>query len=64
MIRQLLLHRENWGETAVIEDGKSILYRDLAQKALAIRPYLPQKQAENMAIFLPNGSNYVAALFG
>lgn len=64
MIRHSLLNRKNWDEIAVIEDEKYYSYRDLTRKAMAIRRQLPQKQRENIAIFLPNGGNYIAAFFG
>ena len=63
-IRNSLLNRENWDKTAVIEDKKYVSYRNLAGKAIAIKRQLPQKQRENIAIFLPNSGNYIAALFG
>lgn len=64
MIRRSLLTRENWDKTAVIEGQKSYTYRDLAGKATAIERQLPEIHGENIAIFLPNSENYIAALFG
>lgn len=64
MIRRLPTDRENWGDVAIIEDGKAASYRDLARKALAIQRLLPRGRAENVAILLPNGGNYVAAFYG
>jgi len=64
MIRNSLLNRKNWDKTAVIDDKKHYSYRDLTQKAIAIGRQLPQKQRRNIAIFLPNSKNYIAALFG
>lgn len=64
MIRQLLLNPENKDKIAVIDGNKNILYRDLTQKALALNPYLPIGQMANIAIFLPNSSDYIATLFG
>lgn len=64
MIRKLLLNRENWDSVAVIEDGQSHSYRQLAGKALAIQKLLIRNAGENVAIFLPNGRDYISALFG
>ena len=64
MIRNSLLNRKNWDNTAVIDEKKYYSYRDLAQKSIAIQRRLPQKQRENIGIFLPNSGNYIAALFG
>jgi long-chain acyl-CoA synthetase len=64
VIRNLIINRENWDKIAVIEGEKDILYRDLAQKALTIQKMLSQKQKENIAILLPNGSDYIAAFYG
>lgn len=64
MIRNLLLNQENQEKIAIIDGDKKILYRDLAQKALALQQYLPQGSRAAISIFLPNGGDYIAALFG
>lgn len=64
MIRHSLINRKNWDKTAVIEDEDYLSYREIAEKAGVIGQRLPQKQRENIAIFLPNSANYIAALFG
>lgn len=64
MLRNLLLNRENWDETALIDDFKKISYRDLALKAIAVQKKLIANQRENIVIFLPNGGYYIEALFG
>lgn len=64
MIRRLLLNKENREKTAVIDGEKNILYRDLAEKACAIQQHLPPSKAVTIAIYLPNGADYIAALFG
>ncbi|MGL5513358.1 MAG: class I adenylate-forming enzyme family protein [Sporomusa sp.] len=57
------MNQENWEKAAVIKGADKILYRNIAQKARAIQKALPQGQAENIAIFLPNGADYIAAFF-
>lgn len=64
MIRKLLFNRENWEDIAVIDGTKNILYRDLAKRALAIQSHLPREQGLNIAIFLPNNSDFIMAFFG
>lgn len=64
MIRNLLFQREDWEKVAVIDKENNIRYRELAQKALAIRERLPRTGAANIGILLPNGGDYIAALFG
>ncbi|MFT9078364.1 class I adenylate-forming enzyme family protein [Ethanoligenens sp.] len=63
MIRRLLLNRENAEKTAVIDGEKTITYGELARKGLALQHYLPQGPA-NVAVFLPNGGDYISAVFG
>lgn len=64
MIRSLLIKRENWDNIAVIGSKENTSYRKLACKAAAIQYHLLQKPEDNIiAIFLPNGSNYISALF-
>ena len=62
MIRQLLLNRKNWDKTAIIDGDKHYTYRDLAKKAIAIQEQLIRPG--NVAIFLPSGTDYIAAFFG
>ncbi|MCL2337531.1 MAG: acyl--CoA ligase [Firmicutes bacterium] len=64
MIRRLLINQPNQEKIAVIENDREILYLDLLHKASALQPLLPQRQHENIAIFLPDGSDFVAAFWG
>lgn len=64
MIRDLLLHPENRKKIAVIEDAQRFSFEDLLAKAAVIQKRLPDQQQSNIAIFLPNGSDYIIALFG
>lgn len=64
MIRDLLINQTNLQKQAIIDGETSITYQDLVQKAMAIQACLPRSHWENAAIFLPDGSDYIAALFG
>jgi long-chain acyl-CoA synthetase len=64
MMRGLLLNKGNWGKTAIIEDGRETTYGSLAHKAFALGEKLQSLKRGNVAILLPNGGDYVAALFG
>lgn len=63
MIRQLLLTRQNRENIALINGEEKISFDDLLRKALAIRQCLPQEKGKAIPIFLPNDSDFVAALF-
>lgn len=63
MIRDLLLHQTNLQKTAVIDGDTGITFQDLIQKATAIEVCLPRDDWENAVIYLPDGSDYIAALF-
>lgn len=63
MIRNLLINRNNWDAPALL--GKvPFRYRELAHRALALTRLLPRGEREHVAILLPNGGDFVAALFG
>lgn len=64
MIRDLLLNQTNPQKTAVIDGKTSVTFQDLMQKAIAIEAHLPRGYWETAAIYLPDGSDYIAALFG
>ena len=64
MIRDLLLNQKNLDGIAVIDGSKHYSYRDLAQRAYTIQKQLQEKQQGSIAVFLPNGKDYIAALFG
>ena len=64
MIRDLLTNRESPERIAVIENDREIPYLDLIQKALALQPLLQRRQQEKVAVFLPNGGDYIAAFWG
>lgn len=64
MIRNVLLNCDNWEKTALIEEERRISYEDLARKALALHSGIPYKGKGVTAIFLPNGADFIAALFG
>lgn len=63
MIRNLLIDRTNWSGAAILGET-SCTYRDLARQALAISEILAEKDDKNVAIFLPDGERFVAAMFG
>ncbi|HCD43527.1 MAG TPA: hypothetical protein DEQ64_07310 [Lachnoclostridium sp.] len=64
MIRDLLINQTNLQKQAIIEGETSITFQDLIKKAVAIQVCLPRNHWENAAIFLPDGIDYIAALFG
>ncbi|GLC80311.1 class I adenylate-forming enzyme family protein [Lacrimispora brassicae] len=64
MIRDLFLSPPPPKKMAVIDGETSITFQDLIQKAIGIQACLSQGQWENAAIFLPDGSDFIAALFG
>lgn len=64
MIRELLLKQAKLQKPAVIDGKISITFQDLIKKAMAIEVRLPQSNRNNAAIYLPDGSDYIAALFG
>ncbi len=63
MIRRLLLNRGNLEKTALMDGRKNITYGELARKGFALQHLLPPKPS-NVAIFLPNGIDFIAAVFG
>jgi long-chain acyl-CoA synthetase len=64
MIRTLLLNRENWEKTALIDGEKSLTYGELAGRAFALRTLLPESAGAHAAILLHDGADFIAALFG
>ncbi len=64
MIRNLFLNPPLPQKTAVIDGEASITFQDLIQKAISIQSCLPRSHWENAVIFLPDGSDFIAALFG
>lgn len=64
MIRTLLCNREDRHKIAVIDGEKNILYDELIRKASALGQLLMGQPEENIAIFLPDSSDYIAVLFG
>ena len=53
--------------TAVMEDDKSVTYKDLAQMAMSFSSFLSSKgvgKGDRVAIFLPNSIEFITALFG
>ena len=64
MIRNLLWNRENNRATAVIDGGKYISYDELMKKADLLICTLRGLRSERVAVFLNDGSEYIAALFG
>lgn len=64
MLRTLLFHPTRPDDVAVIGDNGSMTYHDLAKKARALREQLSQEMGTHVAIFLPNGGDYISALFG
>lgn len=64
MIRDLFMNQTNLQKTAVIDGEINITFQDLIQKSMAIQARLPRSHWENAVIYLPDGSDYIAALFG
>ncbi|SHK05329.1 class I adenylate-forming enzyme family protein [Propionispora hippei] len=64
MIRNLFLNQTKLQQPAVIDGEICITFQDLIQKSRAIEVRLPQSPWENAAIYLPDGSDFIAALFG
>lgn len=64
MIRDILQNRKNPDQAAVFEQGRMISYNELIRKAAALQKHLPQEQNRNIAVFLPNGADYIAAFWG
>lgn len=63
MIRNLLINRSN-GDAPALLGKVPFRYRELARRALALTRLLPRGEREHVAILLPNGGDFVAALFG
>ena len=64
MIRNALINRKNWDDIAIIDSGKTATYGELAKKALSIQKMLLKEDAQNIAVFLPDGADFIAAFFG
>ena len=64
MIRDLFLKSKCLQKPAVIDSKTSITIQDVIQKTIGVQAYLPLRHWENAAIFLPDGSDFIAALFG
>lgn len=64
MIRQLLSSLKNSEKIAVMEGDKLISYSELAVKVASLRQRLVREQPELVAIFLPNGSDFISAFLG
>ncbi len=71
MLRQLLKHRENWDQPAVIHGENIISRRALYQKAAAVtrcllhNPPAPSAlRPRHTAILLPNDETFIAAFYG
>lgn len=63
MIRSLLMEQKHPAKIAIIEKNEAISYATLIRKAQALQPLLVKKQGENIAILLPDGGNFIAALW-
>lgn len=64
MLRDLFLKQDCRQRLAVLEGENMVTLDELTQKARAIQSFLPQDYWSNAAIFLPDGSDFIAALFG
>ena len=64
MIRNLLWNRENNRASAVIDGGKHISCNELIKKADLLTCSLTGLKSERVAVFLSDGSDSIAALFG
>lgn len=63
MIRSLLKKEGNGEKTAVMGSGENVSYSQLANKAAAIQQAITCCEKENIALFLPNGSDFISALY-
>jgi long-chain acyl-CoA synthetase len=64
MIRNALLNRDNWGKTAIFDGDAAITYGEIARKAMAVREALNARTGAHVAVLLPNGADFIAALHG
>ena len=64
MIRNALINRKNWDDIAIIDSGKTATYGELAKIALSIQKMLFKEDGQNIAVFLPDGADFIAAFFG
>lgn len=64
MIRNMLINAQKVqnNKIAIIENDNYILYNELIQKTVAIQQQLSTTPFEKVAVFLPNSSDYIAAL--
>lgn len=62
MIRAMLCNPPKSTSLAMIENDMPVDYNTLIQKAAAIQRQLLTLEGEHVAVFLPNGSDYIAAL--
>lgn len=63
MIRDLFLKLKNLQKPAVVNGEYSITFQALFQRTIGIQTWLPWSRWENAVIFLPDGSDFIAALF-
>ncbi len=64
MIRKLLKEYRNSNKTVIMDKEGSTSFHEIALKAAGIQIKLQQCQWKNAAIFLPDGSDFIAALMG
>ncbi|MDR1262503.1 MAG: AMP-binding protein [Oscillospiraceae bacterium] len=64
MIRNALLNRDIWGKTAIFDGDADVTYGEIARKAMAVRAALNARTGAHVAVLLPNGVDFIAALHG
>lgn len=64
MLRELLINKDRKERTVFLGKEHSVTLDELTQKAKSIQARLPRNQWCNIAILLPDGSDFIAALFG
>ena len=63
MIRDLLLNCTDRNRIAVMERTRNTTYLELVKQTEMVRGQLPLQTRAHIAIFLPDGGSYIAALF-
>ncbi|MDR0396963.1 MAG: acyl--CoA ligase [Oscillospiraceae bacterium] len=64
MIRSALFNSDIRDRIAIAGDNASITYGDLAARAMSVRAALDLSAGSHAAVLLPNGADFLAALYG
>lgn len=63
MIRRLLAEQRDWDKIALIEGDTLVTYGEMLSRAAAVQKQLSGIRSKHIAVFLPNGADYVAAFW-